>query len=227
MTVTTIFGSTADSDISSADPSYAAARGQVGGSTKATPVSSANELVVGQLLFGNYACYESFIAFDTSGIPDTDVISAVSLDLWLVTDNSTFDFTVRAREYDWGASVTTADFVAGPNLAITGNHLGDLASSGIGAAGAYKTFTTSAAIVTNWINAANMKTGTVRLILYSINQSNGDAPTGDERLIFSSADVAGTTQDPKLTVTHAAPTAFARPVFQRTTPRVWSMRGRT
>lgn len=223
MTVTTLFADTADGDASSTSATYSLARS---GGVLASPAVSASELWVGQTVFGTYSCYESFLSFDTSSIPDSDVISAIALDLWLVTDGSAGDFTVRARERDWGASVTTADWVAGASLAGVGNMLGDLSSVGIGATGAYKTFTISAAQLTNWKNAANMKTGTVRLILYSVQHSNGVAPGGDERLAFSSADVAGTAQDPKLTVTHAAAT-FGPPPFQRSTPRVWPQRGRT
>lgn len=219
MTVTTIFADAADGDISSVSAIYSTARS---GGVLTTPVGSANELVVGQLLFGTYACYESFISFDTSSIPDDDVISDVDLDLWLVTDASTTDFTVRARERDWGASLTTADWVPGASLAGVGNILGDLNSSGIGATGAYKPFTINASYLTNWKNAANMKTGTVHLVLYSLRHSNSNVPTGDERLVFSTVAL----EDPKLTITHAAAT-HAPPAFQRTTPRVWPMRGRT
>lgn len=228
MTVTTIFAATSDSDIQSSDAVYETARQ---GGTLVTPVATANDLYVGQLFFAGYFCYETFLDFDTSSIPDTDSIVSVELALWLTTDSSSVDFTISASYFDWGAAVTTADWRSAAQLitldggGTVNGPLAELSTAGIGATGAYKTFTSFYnAGANDFRTAPNMKTGNVRLVLYSRRHRNGNVPLGPEAVIFSAADVAGTGQDPKLTITH---TPGAPPPFQRTTPRVWPMRGRT
>jgi hypothetical protein len=217
MTVTTVFSGTTDGQVNSRDAStYATART---GSTL-TADTAGTTFTVGQdatVSKGTaYDCWEGFLSFDTSGITDTDLVSSIVLDLWLVTDSSVTDFTLEARERDWGASLTTADWVSGASLgALT--LMASIATSGIGATGAYKTLTSQAAFLT----ATNLKTGTVYLIVDSSRHVGNNTPTGDEFVILSSADNSGTTQDPKLTITHAAPVAM--PPFQVTTPRVWSV----
>lgn len=197
-TVTTVFGDTADGRIFSEDATtYATAR--TGGTLAVS--TTGTEHSVGQEHNGSlYRCIEAFIAFDTSAITDTDVVSAVVLDMWLTFDGSTgAEFTVEVRDFDWGATLTTGDYISGANLGSS-TLVSSIGSASIGATGAYKTFTSETAFKT----VTNIKTGVVRLGLSSDRHRLGTAPgtSTQEFLTFSFADNAGTTQDPKLTITH-------------------------
>lgn len=194
MTTTTIYGSTADGNIQSSSATYSTARSG-GGTLVAAAAGTAD---VGQnVAAAVYYLYEGFIQFDTSSIPDNDTITAVELSLYVYQDSSTTDFTVNARLYDWGAALTSADWVAGASA--SGNTLAaTLATSGA-TDDAYNAFTSEDAFKAN-IN----KTGTTYLVLTSSRFENGDVPTGDERLLFRSGSYTGTTYDPKLVVTHSS-----------------------
>lgn len=219
MTVTTVFSGTTDGYIdSSSSSSYTTARNGTGTLTADTASTTFN---VGQAQTGakivTDTCYEGFLSFDTSAITDSDVVSAIVLDVWLVTDNSATDFTLEARERDWGASLTTGDYVAGGSLSGL-TLMASIATSGIGSTGAYKTLTSQAAFLT----ATNLKTGTVYLILDSSREVGNNDPTGLEYVVLSSADNTGTTQDPKLTITHASVGSSA---FYTSRPnRIWRRR---
>lgn len=216
-TVDTFFSSTADGLITSSDPTYTTARS---GGTFSVSTSATSHSVGQRNFLGSSDCYETFVSWDTSSIADGDAVSAVTLDMWLVSDTSTgAEFTVEARDYDWSTSVTSADWVAGANL---GNYTlcASIGTSGIGSTGAYKTFTSQAAFLT----VTNLKTGTVHLILASDRLRQGNAPSTNtnEYVDFSFADTAGTTQDPKLTVTHAA--AKGAPFSTSSPLRIWKVR---
>ncbi|MEU8195245.1 hypothetical protein AB0C10_15840 [Microbispora amethystogenes] len=196
-TVTTVYSSTADGRIESGSSSYSTARA---GGTFIVTTSDVTRYI-GQWFSGStYYCYQGYVSFDTSAIADTDDVTAVSLAMWLVTDDSVTDFTLEAREKDWGASLTSADWVAGASLSGL-TLMATLNSNGIGATGQYKTFTSQPA----FLSATNLKTGVVYLCLSSSRQRAGNTPSGDEGLQLSMADTSGTTQDPRLTITHQAP----------------------
>lgn len=151
---------------------------------------------VGQYGTIPYICYEMFLSFDTSSIPDGATISAVTLSLYGKADASDTDFTINARAYDWGASLTTADWIAGASL--SGNTLlATFATSGFSAAG-YNDFTSESAFLT-----AINKTGTTYIVLSSSRHEGANAPSGNEYVSTYLADEAGTTKDPKLTVVYS------------------------
>lgn len=195
-TVTTVFGDATDGRLEGQSATYATARQGTGTiNVDTTGVTSAT----GQFFSSTYSCYEQFWAFDTSPVPVNDAVSAVVFALWMVTDVSTTDFTIEVREKAWVSPLTSADYVSGTTL---GNftQLASLATSGIGAAG-YKNFTSVAAFLT----ATNLKTGTVKIFTSSSRHRLGNTPTTTEYVQFSTADTSGTTQDPKLTITHSTP----------------------
>lgn len=199
MTVTTVFASTADGDIMSQNANYTTA---ANGSVFTLPVASVNELWVGQFLFGGvYSCYESFVSFDLSVLGTNQTVASAVMSTWLITDNSSVDFYAIALFYDWGATVTSADWQNLASLASLGTWWTTLQTSGIGATGAYKSWSDTTdirALVTLF------RGSTMPLLLAQQYQQAGWAPTGPQYLTFSSADVAGTTQDPKITITHNA-----------------------
>lgn len=192
MTISTVFATApgGSGTARSGDATYATAR---------TTFGATQDLhLVGQRLnAGNYFCYESFLIFDTSGIADTDTVSAVVLSLDGNTDVSTTDFTARAAAsaYDGGA-VASGDWISGASLgALT--VLASWASSGYSAG--YNAFTETADFKT----AINL-TGNTALIVWSSRHEGNNTPTGNEHIFFNDADAAGTTEDPKLDITHAA-----------------------
>jgi hypothetical protein len=197
MTTTTIFGDTTDGRVqSTATTVYADARSGASGLSANAGEGFAN---LGQrLLTADYFCYEHFHAFDTSSIPDTDVITAVEFSLWSIA-NPTTNFVVEARLFDWGATLTTADWIAGASLSAQ-TLLASADTSTLPTADtAYWTLTSEAAFP-----PAINKTGFTRFMLCSANQTNNVAPTGNEFFVPLFAEEAGTTKDPRLVVTHSA-----------------------
>lgn len=188
-TVTTVYATApvGAGSVDSSNATYATAR------TGGTLNISGNHLV-GQL--PGYSCDEAFVIFDTSGIPDTDTVSAVVASFDGNLNGSTADFVagLAASSYNGGA-VVTGDWVSG--AAIPTPELGTWNSSGYSAD--YNAFTETADFKT-----AINKTGNTSLIIYSQSHRDGTTPTANEYVYFTDADAAGTTTDPKLDITHAA-----------------------
>lgn len=197
MATLTVFAPTSDAGVDSTSVTYATARSGAG-----LTLATGTSLTVGQAPPSPYFIDEFFILFDTSPLTSAANVSAATLSLWLKIDNSTQDFTCEARIKAWGPTVTTADWVAGASLgALT--RVATLNTSGIGATGAYKAFTEDG---TNFI--ANVsKTATTELLVDSSRHVGNNAPTVAENVTFASADTAGTTNDPMLTVTYTLPAA--------------------
>lgn len=197
MATLTAYAAAADGYVRSGDPTYSTAR--AGASLETGDAAAFYNL--GQTWNGfNYLIYEVFLSFDTSSIPDDAVISAVELSLYGNGDLSDTDFDIEARLYDWGASVTTADWVAGASL---GGYtlLASRSTSGLSVAG-YNAFTENGSNFRDNIN----KTGTTSILLCSSRHRAGNTPTGNEYVTFFSTDETGTTKDPKLVVTYTTST---------------------
>ena len=178
--------------VNSNSTTYATAR------TGASQTGSAAHQV-GQIFSSpTYFCYEAPVIFDTSALGDSDTISAATLSAYGWFDAANTDFTVTAAEstYDGGA-VVGGDFVSGADLAALSTKASKT-TVGWSTAG-YNDFTSEAAMLT-YIS----KTGSTAFLFYSSRHSAGNAPAGDEYVGFYDADNAGTTNDPKLVVTHAA-----------------------
>ena len=124
----------------------------------ASAVTSGSNYIVGESNDGGGTGYEGFLAFDTSAVVGT--ITSATLSLWSTNDASLTDFTFEARLYDWGASITTADWRAKTSLGA----LTLVASrSTVGwSTSAYNVLTSEAAFLSG-IN----QSGTTRLILNS------------------------------------------------------------
>ncbi len=199
-TVTTVYGDTSDGRLEGQGATYNVARNGTGTiQNDTTGVTSAT----GQFFSSSYSCYQQYWSFDTSAIADTDEVTSVVLELYQTGQNlAGGNFTVEAREYDWGASLTTADYRPGNTLSGL-TLLASIATSGMGTLNTYYAFTSTAAFLT----AANLKTGSVRLLTTSSKQRTGTAPTDREFVQFATANASGTTTDPKLTITHDTPSS--------------------
>lgn len=192
-TVSTFYG-TNQQFLECNSATYADARSGAG--ALSAPSSNAYTLM-GQMKSGaTYYVWEAFEDFDTSAIADTDEVSAATLSLYITADLSATDFTMEARLYDWGAAVTTGDWVAGASLGSQ-TLLASLTTVGV-TASAYNEFADTAFPAN--VNLA----GVTRIVVNSANQTNNTAPTGQERMQYANGGTADTTSDPKLVVTHAA-----------------------
>jgi hypothetical protein len=73
---------------------------------------------VGQYLYTPiYQTYEMFLAFDLSSLAGGSTITAAVLSLYLHFNDADTAFTLEARAYDYGPSLTNADWVPGGDLA--------------------------------------------------------------------------------------------------------------
>lgn len=192
-TVTTVYSNTSDGYIQSSDATYSNAREGTG-----SLLTQSGTLFSGQIFqAATYFCFESFLNFDTSSIADTDVIDSALFDLYLLQDLTIgSDFINECRVYDWGATLTTGDFVAGSSLGSQ-TLVATFDVSGISAG--YNTHTDVD------LPANINKAGTTRLMINSDRHRLG-LVTSRERIQWRAAETSGTSQDPRLTITHHDPT---------------------
>jgi hypothetical protein len=174
----------------------------VGSGTYATAYgsgeSTSSSLFTGQLYAGAvYYLDQTFLEFDTSGIGAGQVVTGVTLSLYGVqNDDIGTAFVLQARTYDFGASVTTADWRT-PSQFSALTLLASLSvPTGYGNA-AYYDFTSETA----FLAAVNMA-GMTRIVLESSRYAAATAPTGVERHLWEAIGVAN--KAPKLVVTYTA-----------------------
>lgn len=198
MATLTVFGDAGDGAIESSSAVYLTARagsGLIANDTGTTFSWYQEESG------GSFGFQEMFIGFDTSPLGVTAMVSAATLSLFdanVFSNNNSF--IMQARLHDWGAVLTTADFVAGADLA-TKTLLATLADSSR-VAGAYND-------LDNVAMPANINvTAFTRMVVCDDLMETGAQPGvgTTERWRFSAADEAGTTQDPKLVITYSVPT---------------------
>lgn len=197
-TVTTIFTDTSDGQIGSTGSggtsaaNYAAAI--AGANLIANTTGAGFGITIGQSVFGtNRTIRVGYFQFDTSSIPDADSVSAVAFSPYV--DFNSANFTMQARTFDWGTGLTTADWSSNVSaLTLLGTF--DLTAGGTG----YKAFTENG---TNFQSAIN-KTGQTRFLVCSNRHASATEPSVNEESTVTGADNAGTTQDAKLVITHAA-----------------------
>lgn len=194
MSTTTVYPSTADGYlVSGSNVSYATARsgGEVWGIN-----NTAKDMWVDQYKAGSYfVCHSGYLDFDTSSIPDTDEISAVTLSLYAIQAYGS-PGALEVYAYDWGEELTFADWIAGADVAA----MTLLASySGTWSGGAYRALTSETAF-----KAAINKTGVTRLFLCTTNFRTGSAPSDRDGYTFYATE-KGTTYRPKLVIEHAPP----------------------
>lgn len=189
MTVSTFYSSTDDGYVTGNHISrYTDAR-----STPVSTSTAATTTYIGQAAGIGFTIYKSYFYWDTSAV-NGDTASSVVLSLWGTSDQSTTDFTAEARAKTWsGGGLTTGDW----DTEDGGTLLATLSTSGFSTSG-YNAFTDVA--FTSAINGS----GNTEIIVVSDRTVSAIAPTVNEYILVSSADETGTTQDPKLVVTHAA-----------------------
>jgi hypothetical protein len=176
---------------------YAAAR------NTATEYNSPN-LSAGQVLsVGTYYVNRGLLKFDTSIIPDTDLITSVVLQLTPFNDQSAADFDIKIAEYDWSAldpitnankdtfyDAALAHAIFNPP-ALWRNTLGILVGTSY----------PSAPLTTTYIN----KTGVTYYALLSAQDIANTAPAAFESVSFyTPSSLTATAFKPTLIITHEA-----------------------
>ena len=136
--------------------------------------------------------HECFVSFDTHDVGTGTVSSAV---LSITSGGPYSNTTFQARLHDWGATLTTADWVSAPSAKTLIAHY-DMSGGWV--------VDTAYNFVDDAFAANVNKTGSTRLLLCTLGQATGEPPLGTYGGAMHSADYTGTTRDPKLTVTYAA-----------------------
>lgn len=194
----TFYGVTADGFIESRSASWSSV--QAGASLNAQPTDPAD--LVGKFFqSGVYGVNQAFIGFDTSSLPDDSVVSAAVLSLYANGAFGALGWDLQAKAFNWGASLTTADWRSVSQWnALT--LLGSISASDI-AADAYSALTSYGSNFADHIN----KSGTTYLMLCT-DHWTGIAPAGLSYAIIHFGDQSGTSKDPRLEVTTFEPPAF-------------------
>lgn len=192
MATLTVYGDEADGYIQSEDATYLTAR--AGGGVLSVNTSS------GTIPFQHWGPFDRtrlpYIAFDTSPLGVTATISAAELSLYDASQNAASAYQLNVRLYDWGATLETADFIPGADMAAN-TLLAHLASASR-IANDWNTFVDDA------LPANVNKTGFTRMVLSSNLFEAGTEPVGTESWTFSSANEVDISQDPKLVITYTA-----------------------
>lgn len=151
----------------------------------------------------------SIMGFDTDSIPDTDVISSATLSLWdgISSTNPTSFGTQTIKVVGAGAptsefAIKTSDYNVADGWDITSYSDTALTLSDFNASSAYEVFTLNS----TGISAIELATTTWLGLMLSSDFTN-TAPTWSNNVetyaLPYSSDNGGTTNDPKLTITHA------------------------
>lgn len=200
---------TNDGHTVSSDAAYANARGTAGAKVYNNSAGYQAGAGVGQeLLSGVYYCVEALLRFDTSVIPDTEVVLSATLRLYL--SGSAVAMDVEARNANLGPTLGTEDWIQGSNVGFY--TLVGSAAMVAGAAQGFKTIPTSA----NFVSIIS-KTGNTDLFLNTSRFRLGTAPAAgtNERLALIFADYGMQDFIPRLTVVTQAAPVTPEPVAQR------------
>ena len=200
MTVTSFFADPTDGWVRSRDPVWAICRAGGGMTMEAAPD---HQMVVGGFIGGgpHFAQMQSFCSFDTSSLSG-QTVSAVLMELCCDDDSSdVVDYDIEVRPWNFGAAVTIDDWVPGATLAGL-TLCGTLTTLGISTV-AYNSVVENGANFANSINT----TGTTHYSLASSRLSGDIEVAGQEIVDIAGTDSAGTTRDPKITVTHSVTVA--------------------
>lgn len=193
MTVSTIYATADDATLYRSGGSWAAAYAS-------TSISTYQNVYVGWEVG---SLDDGVIIFDTSAIPDTDVVSATVLSIALSSDNTTSGFTIEARRTDAGPTLDTGDWIAPASLSGT-TLVASVATASV--AGTGYTDLTSEAAFPGEVN----KTGYTGVYLNADFERTNTDPGAAEYMVF---DDGNNTNPPYLTITHAAPAGPTMPVF--------------
>ena len=201
MSELSVYAGTADGRITSFDySSYSDARGGIGDILTAYTNDTA-DWTVGQLKIGYYYyCIQAFYPFDTSGLGSGVTLTGAKFSLVSFENNSNTDFDMNLYVYDFGETVTSADFRTGTQLAAMTRVASRNTSDGFTVGTRYEWTLSDLSGIS--------KTGTTYLMLASKNQADNVAPTDYEGVKACFANNATEGNRPKLVVTYSAAATF-------------------
>ncbi len=193
MSTATIYADTTDGRLRSAHNTYSSAN--TGANLAADPSSS--QLYVGQVYDTgddpDYTLDNLFFGFDTGpALPDTCTVDSVTAYLYIDGADTPRTWSIEMRLYDWGGSLTTADWASGSTLS-SATLLASIAASSVGGAG-LKTLTSETAF-----KSAVSKTGYTYVCVTSSRFTTASAPSDYERAYVSMAERGGSYR-PKLVI---------------------------
>lgn len=173
------------------------------GSNLAATVNATTGFAGPTVSSGEYYHSQAFLDFDTSTIPADATVTAVELSMR--TYSAAGNVTAHVQEVyakDWGATLTTADWVAPGDL---GTLLASKSTSGFASDTRY-TFVNESGML-----SAIVKAGTTRFVVTTARQRNASAPTTAERISWYFV-ASGDPYKPTLVVTYSE----AAPAFGHT-----------
>lgn len=173
MATYTIDADTADGYVICSDATYSVARDGTGTLTAVGGASPDHAIVGQQVTASVYYCIEYFVSFDTSTVIGTPVSCELSLYAWSAQTLASLynNFTAEARLYDWGAAVTSGDFIAGASLGAL-PLLATCDAAAFAIADTYVPFTENASNFVGNINPGGM----TRLVITSSRHRLGTVP---------------------------------------------------
>ncbi len=192
MTVTVVYGKATDGYLHKYNATYATALAGPGDA-----VNGGNAAYIGQNHNASYQVFQTFVGFDYSAIPDTEIVTHACIRLNVGTLlTPSVDRHLEMRGFAWSpSSLQTSDWrtQAQLNAARLDASVHLLA----GVDGKYIYGTTDEFI-------ANMRVNTTMdEILVTNRQRLGNTPTQDEGLWIYTADASGTNADPAMIYTSA------------------------
>jgi len=190
---------TVDGYVGKAAGSWAAAHDASNGTSADTSATTLSIRGRWRSSASEYQIDRTFVLFDTSSIGDTDTITAATLDLYVTAvtnaDNDGDDYLALASSSPaTNTALITTDFND-----VGSTEYGSVPDLGALTASAYNTIT-----LTETGRNTISKTGVSKFSVREGHDMENVAPVDDNRVVASSADETGTSQDPKLTVTYTA-----------------------
>lgn len=157
---------------------------------------SANRYFVGQARIVDYYAYRGYLTFDTSSIPAGSTINSATLQLTVESNQTLTDFTLRARNYDWGNSSDCGDWGGNPP---TATEIGTFNTTGLPAVNSPFSITIS----TSAINIGGLST----LMLTGSRDELNNAPCAgcNEYVGLYSANEVTASYRPQLTINYTQP----------------------
>ena len=193
MTTTISFADATDGHVTSHSASYASAKAGAGLSATTGLGTAIWGLALGGAIPGEYSLDEVFLSF-TYSTPTELVVGAYIETHVFNALSPAVTRTFRWLEYEWGASLTTADFRTQTQLAAL-TTLAEIGPSVEDAPAGQAIFGGSDALSTRVASA-----GPLRVVGVSDREQAGTTPTVDERATIYSADASGTANDPRLII---------------------------
>lgn len=201
MTVTIFTDTTKSRHVYKSNAVYLTARN----AAVADGVGADTILICGQRLIGDYYLWRLGLLWNTTTIPDTDIITAARIRLYCNVDASDTDFDLTVTDGSAGGKPSDPVVVGDYDRTLYSGNGGTFGTAGL-VVGAYNNIDLNAT-GRGWIS----KTGITRFMLQSSRDIGANAPGGNEYVRLGDLTTVG--QEPKLEVTHS-PASLGGPAIK-------------